>query len=393
MLEQQIPLVRMSFGPEEELAVARVLRSGWVTQGPEIAAFEAEFAAFCGAEHAIAVSNCTTALHLALLAKGVGPGHEVITVSHSYIATANAIVHAGALPVFVDIQLDDFNMNPALIEEAITSQTKAILVVHQVGMPCRITAIADLAKKHNLALIEDAACAAGSEILSESGWVKVGKPFGSVACFSFHPRKILSTGDGGMITTDDFKIAQHLRLLRQHAMSANDQMRHNSSTVVFEQYSEIGFNYRLTDIQAAIGRCQLQRLPNLVQSRRRLADSYQRALSAVKGLILPKDRNDTRTNWQSYCVILPVDVGQRQVMQTMLDAGIATRRGVMNAHRESAYSSGPHGAGIRTALPNSETAQDRGLILPMYDTMTEAQIQRIATTLAAAIAAARQPSC
>ncbi|WP_374373276.1 DegT/DnrJ/EryC1/StrS family aminotransferase [Dongia sp.] len=385
MSDQVIPLARVNFGPEEEAAVARVLRSGWVTQGPEVATFEQEFAAFCGARHAVAVSNCTTALHLSLLANDVGPGDEVITVSHSFIATANAIVHAGAVPVFVDIRLDDFNMDPQLIVQAITPQTKAILAVHQVGMPCRLEAIAAVAREHGLRLIEDAACAAGSELFADGAWMRIGKPIGQAACFSFHPRKLLSTGDGGMITTDDDAMAARLRLLRQHAMSVNDQKRHQSNAVVFEEYTEIGFNFRLTDIQAAIGRCQLQRLPVMIARRRDLAEKYQRALSVIPGLELPKDRNDTRTNWQSYCVLLPAGADQRRVMQAMLDAGIATRRGIMNAHREPAYAGGPHAAGIRFPLPQSEAAQDRGLVLPMFDTMTEAQIDRVATTLNAAL--------
>ena len=385
MLHQNIPLAQTSFGFEEEVAVARVLRSGWVTQGPEVAAFEREFAAFCGAKHAVAVANCTTALHLTLVANNIGPGDEVITVSHSFIATANAIVHAGAVPVFVDIRLDDFNMDPALVAAAITSRTKAILAVHQVGLPCRVAAIADIARQHGLVLIEDAACAVGSEILVDESWVRIGKPFGQAACFSLHPRKLLSTGDGGMVTTEDDALAERLRRLRQHAMSVNDQKRHQSSSVVFEEYDEVGFNYRLTDIQAAIGRCQLQRLPAMVARRRELAETYRRALSAIPGLTLPKDHNDTRTNWQSYCVLLPAGTDQRQVMQIMLDAGIATRRGIMNAHREPAYATGPHAAGKRFPLPQSETAQNRGLILPMFDSMTENQIDRVATTLAAAL--------
>lgn len=385
MSDQVIPLARVNFGPEEEAAVARVLRSGWVTQGPEVATFEQEFAAFCGARHAVAVSNCTTALHLSLLANDVGPGDEVITVSHSFIATANAIVHAGAVPVFVDIRLDDFNMDPQLVARAITPRTKAILAVHQVGMPCRLEPIAAIAREHGLRLIEDAACAAGSELFADGAWTRIGKPIGRAACFSFHPRKLLSTGDGGMITTDDDAMAARLRLLRQHAMSVNDQKRHQSNAVVFEEYTEIGFNYRLTDIQAAIGRCQLQRLPVMIARRRDLAEKYQRALSVIPGLELPKDRNDTRTNWQSYCVLLPAGADQRRVMQIMLDAGIATRRGIMNAHREPAYASGPHAKGIRFPLPQSEVAQDRGLVLPMFDTMTEAQVDRVAATLSAAL--------
>lgn len=392
MLHQNIPLAQTSFGLEEETAVARVLRSGWVTQGPEVAAFEQEFAAFCGAKHAVAVANCTTALHLALVANDIGTGDEVITVSHSFIATANAIVHAGAVPVFVDIRLDDFNMDPALIAAAITPKTKAILAVDQIGLPCRLSAIADIAEQHGLILIEDAACAVGSELLVGDAWMRIGKPLGKAACFSLHPRKLLSTGDGGMITTDDDALAQRLRRLRQHAMSVNDQVRHKSSSVVFEEYAEIGYNFRLTDIQAAIGRCQLQRLPGMVARRRLLAEKYQSALASIPGLTLPRDRNDTRTNWQSYCVMLPAGADQRQIMQVMLDAGIATRRGIMNAHREPAYASGPQAAGIRFPLPHSEAAQDRGLVLPMFDTMSDAQIDRVATTLAAAFTPTKQTS-
>ena len=385
MCALRIPLAKVAFGRLEEEAVTRVLRSGWVTQGPEVAAFEREFADFCGARYGVAVSNCTTALHLSLLASGVGPGQEVVTVSHSFIATANAIRHCGALPVFVDVRLDDFNMDPAKLEAAITPKTGAILLVHQLGMPARSAEIAAIANRHGVPIIEDAACAAGSETLVGNEWRKIGAPLGRLACFSLHPRKLLSTGDGGMITTDDAELAARLRLLRQHGMSVNDQQRHQSQSVVFEEYLEVGFNYRLTDIQAAIGRCQLARLPQMVARRRELADIYRAKLGGISDLTLPADRADTRTNWQSYCVLLPAGTDQRQVMQAMLDEGIATRRGVMNAHREPAYATGAEAEGVRFALPNSEAAQDRGLILPMFDEMTEQDIEIVSSTLANAL--------
>jgi perosamine synthetase len=385
MCALRIPLAKVAFGRLEEEAVTRVLRSGWVTQGPEVAAFEREFAAFCGARHGVAVSNCTGALHLSLLACGVGPGQEVITVSHSFIATANAIRHCGATPVFVDVRLEDFNMDPALVEAAITPKTGAILLVHQLGMPARTDEIVSIANRHRLPVIEDAACAAGSETLDGNEWRKIGSPFGRLACFSLHPRKLLSTGDGGMITTDDPELAARLRLLRQHGMSVNDQQRHQSQSVVFEEYLEVGFNYRLTDIQAAIGRCQLARLPQMVARRRELADLYRAKLGRISDLVVPADRPDTRTNWQSYCVLLPEGIDQRQVMQAMLDEGIATRRGVMNAHREPAYATGEEASGVRFPLPNSEAAQDRGLILPMFDGMTEQDIEIVSSALANAL--------
>jgi dTDP-4-amino-4,6-dideoxygalactose transaminase len=393
MSQVKLPVAKPFYGPEEEQAVARVLRSGWVTQGPEVAALEREFADYCGARHAVAVSNCTIALHLSLVAAGIGVGDEVIVPSHTFIASANAIRHAGALPIFIDITLDDFNLDPAKIEAAITPQTRAIMAVHQLGLPCRIGAVREIADRRKLILIEDAACAAGSEIRTREGWVKIGKPFGLAACFSFHPRKLLATGDGGIVTTDDEAFAAKLRLLRQHAMSVNDQARHASNAVTFESYDTVGFNYRLTDVQAAIGRCQLQRLPGALEERRSLAGTYQQALSHIPGLDVPQDRADTKTNWQSYCVLLPKGADQRAVMQRLLDDGISTRRGVMCIHREPAYANPPESDGVRVPLPVSEAAQDRGVILPMFSGMTAEQARWVAARLDAALAAREARAC
>jgi dTDP-4-amino-4,6-dideoxygalactose transaminase len=390
MPKNHLPVAKPFYGPEEEQAVVRVLRSGWVTQGPEVAALEREFADYCGARHAVAVANCTVALHLSLHAAGVGTGDEVITASHSFIAGANAIRCVGAIPVFVDVTLNDFDIDPAKIEAAITPKTKAILPVHQLGMPAQMEKIRAVAERYKLVLIEDAACGIGSEIKSTEGWVKIGKPFGLAACFSFHPRKLLATGDGGIITTDDEGFAAHLRRLRQHAMSVNDRQRHQSTEVVFESYEEVGFNYRLTDVQAAIGRCQLQRLTGMVAERRALAGAYSQALSRIPGLVAPQDRADTRTNWQSYCILLPEGADQRGVMQRLLDDGISTRRGVMCIHREPAYAEPPENDGVRFALPVSEEAQDRGLILPMFAGMKVEQARWVASRIDEALAATSQ---
>lgn len=369
-----IPVARPSLGEEEAAAAREAILSGWVTQGPQVAAFEREFAAYVGATHACAVSNCTTALHLALLAVSVGPGDEVITVSHSFIATASAVRYCGAEPVFVDIDPRTYNMDPALLEAAITPRTKAIMPVHQMGMPCDLEAILAIAERHGLPVVEDAACAVGSEVRIGERWEKIGRPHGTIACFSFHPRKILTTGDGGMLTTSDPALDARFRLLRQHSMSVSDTQRHAADTVVFEEYPELGFNYRMTDIQAAVGRVQLRRLPEMLARRRELAARYTGALCEAPGLSPPYLPAYARTNYQSYPVrVAPsFPVHRDALMQRLLEVGISTRRGIMNAHQEPAYAYMPS-----QTLPQSETARDSVILLPLFAEMSDEECERV----------------
>jgi len=391
-----IPITKPWTDEREVAAASRPILSGWVTQGPEVAAFEREFAEVVGAKYACAVSNCTTALHLALLAVGVQPGDEVITVSHSFIATANSIRYCGATPVFVDIQPGTYNMDPSLIEGVITKRTRAILCVHQMGMPCDLAQILEIARRHALPVIEDAACAIGSEVYWNGQWDKIGKPHGDIACFSFHPRKLITTGDGGMITTSQPEWDQQFRLWRQHTMSVPDTLRHGAREVIFESYPSLGFNYRMTDIQAAVGREQLKRLPEIVARRRQLVERYCQLLGGLPGLGLPFEPEWAHSNWQSFCVRLPEGVDQRSVMQDMLDAGIATRRGIMCAHREPAYAIEPWSCGrgpgdcdcplsACVRLAESERAQDTSIVIPLYHQMTEVEQDYVVETLASVL--------
>jgi perosamine synthetase len=374
-----IPIALPLLDESEANAARDAVLSGWVSQGPEVAAFEREFAAMVDAPFACAVSNCTTALHLGLIAADVGPGDEVITTSHSFIATANCVRYCGATPVFVDIDPEAYNVDPVRVAEAITPRTRAILAVHQMGMPCDLGALTDLATKHDLILIEDAACAVGSEIRIAEQWARIGKPHGDIACFSFHPRKVITTGEGGMLTTSNPEFDSKFRLLRQHGMSVPDTVRHGSSQVIFEDYRVLGYNYRMTDMQAAVGRKQLMKLPEIVSRRRALAAGYTELLGNIEGLRLPFEPDWARSNWQSYCVRLPNKINQKAIMQRLLDQGIATRRGIMCSHREEPY----NGEQQRYDLSQSELAQDHSILLPIYAQMAEDDLVRVATVLRA----------
>ncbi len=268
-----------------------------------------------------------------------------------------------------------------LVERAITPRTRAILCVHQIGMPCDLAALVAIGRRRGIPVIEDAACAIGSEVKWDGEWEKIGKPHADVACFSFHPRKVVSTGDGGMLTTPHADWDARFRLLRQHAMSIPDTVRHGSSQVLFESYPTVGYNYRMTDIQAAVGREQLKRLSEIVRQRRALADRYRALLAPIAGLRIPQEPEYARSNWQSYAVGLPDGVDQRAVMQAMLERGVSTKRGIMCSHREEAYASQP----LPFALPHSESAQDRTILLPLFTQMTAAEQDEVVAALRAAL--------
>jgi len=379
-----IPLARPDVGAPELAAVERVLSSGWLTQGPEVEAFEQGFARTVGAPHACAASSGTAALYLALRAVGVGPGTEVLTVSHSFIATADAIRMTGALPVFVDVDPATANLDPTLLRGALTTRTTAVLCVHQLGMPAPMAEILDLAGQAGVPVVEDAACAVGSALRCGDRWERIGRPHGAAACFSFHPRKVLTTGDGGMVTTASPDLDGHVRRGRVHGASIGAHERHVASRVTVETYDQPGFNFRLTDLQAAVGRAQLERLAGSVARRRELAARYAVLLGGLAGVTLPVEPEWARSNWQAYAVRLDDAIDRDEVVQRMRERGVATKPGVMCIHRESAYPPEAWRAG--SDLTQGERAQDHGLQLPLHPGLTDDEQDRVVEALTEVLA-------
>jgi perosamine synthetase len=371
-----IPVMRPWLGDEEATAAAAAVCSGWVAQGPRVAEFEEAFAAAIGAGHAVAVSSCTAALHLALVVAGIGPGDEVVVPSLSFIATANAARYVGAVPVFADVDEATQNLTPATVEPCLTPRTRAVILVDQAGVPADLDAMRALCDPRGIMVVEDAACAAGS--------VYRGQPAGaraSLAAFSFHPRKLLTTGEGGMLVTPDSDVAARLRCLREHGMDLSGVARHASRQPVIEHYLELGFNFRMTDIQAAIGLVQLGKLGKLIRRRRVLAQRYQQLLGSIPGVRTITDPEYGTTNYQSFWVLLPDDfpVSRDELLQRLAEAGVSARRGIMAAHLEPAYQGFRH-----DPLPVTERLTARTLILPLFHDLTESQQDIVVAAIAAA---------
>jgi dTDP-4-amino-4,6-dideoxygalactose transaminase len=376
----EIPFARPSFTQAESAAVAEVIASGWVSQGPKVRAFEQAFAARVGAPDAVATTSCTSALHLALYVAGVRPGDEVIVPSLSFIATANCVWQCGATPVFADIDPRTYNLDPVAVERAITPRTRVIMPVHQVGLPADMDRFLDLGEQYDVKIVEDAACAVGA--------VYKGRPIGSLspmACFSFHPRKVITTGEGGMIAVGDPAMAERLRRLRAHAMDVSDLVRHRARDVILEAYPERGFNLRMTDMQAAMGLCQLKALEDILARRRRLAERYTAAFESIFGLEPPYDPPYSNRTWQSYCVRVGPQsaVGRTELMRRLLADGVPTRRGVMAIHHEAAYA----GAVDPGDLPHTDAAAEEVLMLPLFAELTDEQQNYVIERMAAHVVA------
>ncbi|MEZ4822945.1 MAG: DegT/DnrJ/EryC1/StrS family aminotransferase [Ignavibacteria bacterium] len=313
-------------------------------------------------------------MHLAMIVSGIGEGDEVITSSMSYVASANCIRYTGATPVFGEVDRDTYNLNADHAESLITDKTKAIILVHQLGMPADIDAFRKLSDKYNIKIIEDAACAIGSSYKGK----KIGSHSG-IVCFSFHPRKVITTGEGGMIATDDESIYNKVKLLRQHGMSVNDRTRHESGKLIFEDHIVLGYNYRMTDIQASIGLRQLEKLDHIIEERRKIALKYIEELSSIECLVLPIEKEGYFSNYQSFSIYLKdsAPLSRNELMQKLLDAGISSRRGVLTAHRETSY----RDEYKNLRLPVSEDACDRSFMIPLYVPMDSKDIDHIILTL------------
>lgn len=368
-----IPITKPFFDEREERAAAEAIRSGWVVQGPRTLEFEKMVAERTGAKYALATSNCTTALHLALLALGIGQGAEVLVPSYSFIATANSVLHAGATPVFVDIDARTYNMDANLIAEKITPRTRAIMPVHQIGLAADLDSIHEIARQHKLVVIEDAATIIG-------GTYK-GKPIGAhsrAVCFSFHPRKAITTGEGGMVTTNDPDVARQIDMLRSHGANVSDYARHGASQVIIEAYPVLGYNYRLTDIQGAIGVEQMKKLDWILQRRLEIGGRYNQAFADLDFVETPFEPPYAKHTYQSYCLRIAHNAPKTrdEIMAAMQAAGIATRRGVMAAHLEPFYLN----TFGRVQLPVTEDATRSTILLPIYAQMTEAEVETVIAT-------------
>jgi dTDP-4-amino-4,6-dideoxygalactose transaminase len=372
-----IPVMRPWLGEEEAAAAAAAIASGWVAQGPRVAEFEQAFAAAIGVDHAVAVSSCTAALHLAMMAVGIGPGDDVVVPSLSFIATANAARYVGARPVFADVDAATLNLTPDTVAAVLTERTKAVILVDQAGVPADLDSMRKLCDPNGIVVVEDAACAVGSEYRD--------RPVGAgadLAAFSFHPRKLLTTGEGGMLVTPDGQVAARLRRLREHGMDISAASRHASAQPVIEHYMETGYNYRMTDIQAAVGLVQLGKLPRMIDRRRMLAHRYRKLLEDIPGIKTIQDPEYGRTNYQSFWVMLPADfpIGRDELLRLLADHGVSARRGIMAAHTEHAY------ADNRTRrLPVTERITSSSLILPLFHQMTETEQDLVVSIIRAAV--------
>lgn len=379
----KIPLARPFYDEREAAAVAPVIQSGWVSQGPKAAEFEQRVAAWIGTDHAVATNSCTSAMQMALHLSGIGPGDEVICPAYTCMATANAILQVGAHPSFVDINPVTFNMEPRLVAAAVGARTRAIMAVHQIGLPCDLAALAAIATSAGLRVIEDAGCALGAAYLGR----RIGTSHDPV-CFSLHPRKTITTGEGGVLVTRDAEFAARARAYRSHGASVSALERHQSGGLLYGTYSDVGHNFRFTDVQAAIGVVQMDKIDDILRRKTAVAARYTAALETIDGVTPPAVPAGYIHAWQSYLVTLsPALSGARdRIILRLSEQGISSLRGIAPLHREPVFA---RGAEPLVDLPHSDDMYHRTIFLPIFAAMTTAEVDYVIDRFAAAVEAAR----
>ena len=367
-----IPVTRPHFDQAEEEAVIEVLRSGWVSQGPKVARFEAALAEYHEAKFAVATTSCTTALHLVLAALEIGPGDEVVLPAFTFVATANAVEYLGATPVFADIEINTFNVSPESMKSKLTPRTRAIIPVHLFGLSADMEPIMALARERRLAVIEDAACAVGTRYRGR----RVGA-LGTAGAFSLHPRKVITTGEGGAVTTNDETLYRRMCILRNHGARLSDLERHRSDAFTLPEYDEVGFNYRMTDLQAAIGLVQLGKADKLIAQRHSLARRYTNAFANLPGLRTPTEPDGDTHPYQSYVLLVEASAprSRDELAMALSAAGISVRQGTHAVHALGYYR---RKYNLKESdCPGAWMADRSSLTLPLYPDMDEAAQDRV----------------
>ncbi|SMF75610.1 DegT/DnrJ/EryC1/StrS family aminotransferase [Pseudobacteriovorax antillogorgiicola] len=366
-----IPITKPYLGVEEIEAVQKPFETGWLTQGPLVKEFEQKFAEAVGAKYAICTTSCTTALFLSLRILGVDRGDEVICPSMSFIATANCIKHSGGVPVFADVEIESGNISIDSIKSLIGPRTKGVIIVHQLGMPANIDEIRSLCAENNIFLLEDSACALGSMYFGR----RLCDSTDNISCYSLHPRKVITTGEGGVVTTNCKEVYERLSTLRQHGMNLSDLDRHGKGSISFEEYPEVGYNFRMTDIQAAVGIAQLEKLDFIVKTRREIAQYYNYRFAETDGVLTPIFDSDIYSNFQSYSIRLKSggELRRNRMMSYLLKSGISSRRGVMAIHREIPYQDAR-----RDDLEQTNLLTDSSILIPIFPGMSKRDMEYVA---------------
>ncbi len=376
MEKRNIAISLPSMGQEEWEATKEPIFSGWITQGPKVAEFEKMFAQRHNVKHALAVSNCTTALHLALVALGVSAGDEVIVPAFTWVSTANAVMYCGAKPVFIDIDIRTFNLDVNQLKSKITNKTKAIIPVHLFGLCANVPEIKNIAP--HLKIVEDGACAAGAAIGNQPAG-----SLGDIGCFSFHPRKSVTTGEGGMLTTNNAELAEKLNMLRNHGASVSEEQRHKGpKPYILPEFDMVGYNYRMTDIQGAVGIIQLKKLDAFIDEREKWAAYYTKEFSSVKWLHTPHIPEGYKHGWQSYVLFVDEETApmkRNQLMEYLQQKGISTRPGTHAVHMLGYYAKT---FGIKpNEFPMAWAANEFSMSIPLHNRMSAEDFEYVVESI------------